>query len=639
MKLKLTVVEAGSERDVLVTADVTATIEDIAGRLRAARTGAADAPPRLTLRVEFPGRRQGRILNAGAQVHESSLRSGCRVEVVPVRERRNGDERDDAPAAMVRVLSGPEAGHEFTVTHGVNVVGRDPSAAVFLASDLEASRRHASVTVGDTVTVADLNSANGVHVDGALVQRAIVSGASRIQIGGSELQVIQLPAQQRPSADHAVGEFSRSPRVEHTYSGETVTLPEIPVPAQPARLPLLVLISPVLLGVAIFLLTHQLYTLLFVALSPLIMIGTWIDNRIQGSRKAKVARAGFEDGLADARAQLERAREREFAARRAESPDLARITTAMQSRAPLLWTRTPEHSRFLEVRFGAGRLPSRADARAPSKNGGEFDDWKRTRDLVDEFAEIGPVPVTENFERAGAIGVAGDGLVARDAARALVVQLAGLHSPSDLVIAAFAAGDATTDWEWLKWLPHVDSPHSPVRSNGLVSDYAGGSILLAELEGLVGARRAAGSGGGARVRSRLDKSRALDSAHEAVVDRLPATPAILVIVTPESPADRSRLVALANEGPDYGVFVLWIAQKVETLPVVCRTYLALDSATGRARVGFVRSGQDIPLESLDVGRLGARRHRSPSRRARGRHRCPGARRDGPPAQRALRRPV
>ncbi|WP_426520661.1 FtsK/SpoIIIE domain-containing protein [Diaminobutyricibacter sp. McL0618] len=599
MKLKLTVVKGPEERDVVVTADVTATIADIAGCLQAERPGAPDGTPPLTLRVEFPGRRQGRVLNAGAQVHESSLRSGCRVEVVTAAERRAGDERDDAPAAVVRVLSGPEAGHEFTVTHGANVIGRDPSAAVFLTGDSEVSRRHASLTVEDTVTVADLNSANGVHVDGALVQRAIVTGASRVQVGGSELQVVTLPAQKRASVAHAGSDFSRSPRVEPAYRGETITLPEIPAPPQPARLPLLVLISPVLLGVTIFMLTHQIFTLLFVALSPLIMVGTWLDNRIQGSRKGKAARAGFEDGLADARERLERAREHEIAARNAESPDTARIAEAMRSRSPLLWTRTPEHTTFMEVRFGAGRLPSRTNVQAPSKNGGELDDWNRSRDLVDEFAEVGPVPVAENFERAGAIGIAGDGLQARDAARALVVQLAGLHSPADLVISGFAAGETTTDWEWLKWLPHVDSPYSPVRSNGLVADYAGGSLLLAELEGLIAARRAAGSGRGERIRSRLDELRQLDAAHGSAVEQLPATPAILVIVTPESPADRSRLVALANEGPDYGVFVLWIAPTVEGLPVVCRTYLAVEDTTGRGRVGFVRSGQDIPLETLE----------------------------------------
>lgn len=65
MKLKLTVVDAREERDVVITTDVTATIADIAGCLRAEHSAVPDGSPPLTLRVEFPGRRQGRVLNAG----------------------------------------------------------------------------------------------------------------------------------------------------------------------------------------------------------------------------------------------------------------------------------------------------------------------------------------------------------------------------------------------------------------------------------------------------------------------------------------------------------------------------------------------------------------------------------------------
>ncbi|HEV7813084.1 MAG TPA: FtsK/SpoIIIE domain-containing protein [Leifsonia sp.] len=599
--MKLTLADgpvSGTGRDVVVTADVTAAVADIAERLRPSGGCAENVP--LTLRVEFPGVRQGRVLNPGAPVSESSLRSGCRVEVVPVGERRPGDERDDAPAALVRILKGPEAGREFAVSHGVNLVGRDPSAAVFLSEDPEVSRRHATVTVGDTVTVADVNSANGLQVDGVLVQRAIVTGASRIQVGGSQLQIVPMPASGRRPLGHIEADFSRSPRVEPSYRGETFTLPEIPLPAQPPRLPLLVLISPVLLGAALFLLTRQVTTLLFVALSPLIMLGTWIESRTQGRRRARLARKGFEEGMGDARSRLEGERTTEIDARNAESPTSATIAEAMRIRSPLLWTRKPEHTTFLEVRFGAGRQASRASIQLPSKNSGELDDWNRVRELADEFGRIGPVPVVENLERAGAIGVAGVGLLAQDAARALVLQLAGLHSPAELVITGFAAGDTTEAWSWLKWLPHVDSPYSPLRANGLVADYAGGGILLSDVEGLIAARRAAGHGRGDRVRSRLDESRPLDDGHGAAVDRLPATPAVLVIVTPESPADRARLVALGEEGPDYGVFLLWIAPTVEALPVICRTYLEVDAATGRGRVGFVRSGLDIPLETIEL---------------------------------------
>jgi S-DNA-T family DNA segregation ATPase FtsK/SpoIIIE len=349
----------------------------------------------------------------------------------------------------------------------------------------------------------------------------------------------------------------------------------------------------------LFVLTQQVFTLLFVALSPLIMVGTWFDTKRQGARKKKEARQAFDDGMEDARRRLGAERAREVAARRSESPDTADVAEAMRTRTPLLWTRKPEHTTFLELRFGVGGQASRSSIRMPSKNGGDVADWTAAVDLAGAFAQVGPVPVVESFERAGAVGVAGTGILAQDATRALVVQLAGLHSPADLAIVAFAAGDTTETWTWLKWLPHVDSPYSPLRSNGLVSDYAAANVLLAELEGLIGSRRTAGDGRD-RVRSRLDETQPLDDGHGSAVDRMPAVPAVLVVVTQEAPADRARLVALAEEGPDHGVFVLWLAPTVETLPVVCRTHLSVDAATARARVGFVRSGQNVALESIEL---------------------------------------
>ncbi|WP_144764015.1 FtsK/SpoIIIE domain-containing protein [Curtobacterium sp. 9128] len=605
MKLKLTIGDtAGADRDVVLTADVTATIGSLANRLA---TGNPTSGAPLTLRAQFPDRAQARLLNPSATVHESSLRSGCRIEVVPVTERRRGDDVEDAPAAVVQVIDGPEAGNEYTLSEGVNLIGRDQMAQVYLASDDQVSRRHASVVVGETIEVVDGNSANGVAVDGRLVARAFVEPTTTIQVGQSRLRIVPLARTGVPAVPGTPGAagvpshdaFSRSPRVDPAYRGKSSTLPEIPVPGEKPRLPILAILAPIVLGAVLFLVTRQPYTLIFIALSPVIMIGTWIDQRVQVKRRKRDERQRFEASLADVRTRLAAEREREVEARLTESPASAVVTAAMRDRSALLWTRKPEHTTFLEVRFGTGTQPSRSTITMPSKNSGSVDDWNRAEELADEYRSVGPVPVIETLERAGAIGVAGTGLAADDVARSLVVQLAGLHSPADLVVTAFAGGTTTDQWGWLKWLPHVDSPYSPLRSGGLVRDFAGASTLLAELEGLVARRRDAGAGRGEQVRSRIDEHRALDEDHGESVDRLPAVPAVLVVVTAEAPADRARLVALAEEGPDFGVFVLWLAPTLQALPVVCRTYVALDRSTGTATVGFVRSGQAVVLEALE----------------------------------------
>lgn len=68
MKLKVTIAGARADRDVVMTADVTATIGSLAERLSRGRA-AADGVP-LTLRVWFPDRTQPRLLNPSARVHD-----------------------------------------------------------------------------------------------------------------------------------------------------------------------------------------------------------------------------------------------------------------------------------------------------------------------------------------------------------------------------------------------------------------------------------------------------------------------------------------------------------------------------------------------------------------------------------------
>ncbi|WP_405602733.1 type VII secretion protein EccCa [Streptomyces sp. NBC_01410] len=56
------------------------------------------------------------------------------------------------------------------------------------------------------------------------------------------------------------------------------------------------------------------------------------------------------------------------------------------------------------------------------------------------------------------VTVSGHAESVRSTARAMVGSLASLHSPEDLVIAIAAGREAAPQWEWAKWLPHVQAP-------------------------------------------------------------------------------------------------------------------------------------------------------------------------------------
>ncbi|MGO4276410.1 FHA domain-containing protein, partial [Paenibacillus sp. TAF58] len=136
-------------------------------------------------------------------------------------------------------------------------MGRDPDANIPLTDTL-VSRRHASITVGDAAEIADLNSANGVEIDGRAVVRAAVTPSSRIRIGEDELRWIpavdENRSPHRPQPTSAATDFSfiRSPRVEPVYRGSAVDLPQPPGTVDKTRFPMLAMVAPLGMGVALF---------------------------------------------------------------------------------------------------------------------------------------------------------------------------------------------------------------------------------------------------------------------------------------------------------------------------------------------------------------------------------------------------
>ena len=97
--------------------------------------------------------------------------------------------------------------------------------------------------------------------------------------------------------------------------------------------------------------------------------------------------------------------------------------------------------------------------------------------MRDEMAEIPPrysrlpdVPAVADLREVGGLGIAGPLKEANLLARALMAQVAGLHAPSDVVVAALFGADEAPEWKWLSWLPHIRSPVSPIRGSHLGTD-------------------------------------------------------------------------------------------------------------------------------------------------------------------------
>jgi DNA segregation ATPase FtsK/SpoIIIE, S-DNA-T family len=620
MRLKLTLKRAnGTIDDVVVTADATSTIADIAetiARVDPRPVNPVDpqaSPERttLTLQAALPGQVQGTLLPPDAPLADAWIGSGAQVSVVSADSFRSKNGRG-ADMATLEVVAGPARGERLAVGAGSVILGRDKDVDIVLADPL-VSKKHARIEVSDTVDIVDLNSANGIIVDGGQISRVSLGLGQTFTVGDSTLKVINIrttdvePAALRPGPVM----FNRSPRVEPRYPGQAFDLPEVPTeqPAQP--FPFLALIAPIIVGIVMFSITKSAMTVAFVALSPLLMAGTWFTARSTRKRALKLATEKFEaqistlDATLNAETILERDR------RLSEAPSTEEIVEQALALGPGLWTRRPEHWTFLALRLGIGSAPSRNSFGESNRSTGLPDFVERVDAFIERHRVIDGVPLVENLVDSGAIGIAGPAGDAIPVAHSMLAQLTGLYSPSEVALAAIVGSSWSKEFEWLKWIPHTSSAHSPLGAGiHLADSAAAGAAVLAGLEELISSR----TGKNAERRGAVSVSesaltRGTKIGQEGGGDADPAAetpiPSLVVFITDDAPVERARLVQFAERAADAGILPIWVSSSVAELPAICRTWADVSNGADDGTLGYVRLGEQtnhVAFSRLDAAK-------------------------------------
>ena len=572
MKMKLSLLSPGRDAtDIVVDAEPGATVGRVAERIAMAVEPDTGARQPYTLVVSSSAGHT--ILPPTAAIAEAGIRSGNSVSIGLA---SSYSAKMTPTAAVVRVVRGPNAGATFDLPTGSSLVGRDADCAVRLSDPL-VSKRHARLNVTEVVEIADTHSANGVVVGDAFVDRAVVSSTDVITIGDSQIAVERLGG--TASSTTGSSYFNRSPRLDPYYEGVELTAPEPPALPPPARFPIMALLLPVFMGGLLYAVTRSVNSVIFVAFGPLMMVGSFLEQRFGGKRAFRQAVERFHESTADLVLKMQQARDVERTARCREHPAMAEVYEATISQAPLLWTRRIDARSYLELSLGLGIQPSRNRIELPTARNTTPELWSELHEIAAQFAVVDRVPVVAPLMESGAIGVSGPDEQQRAAARGLICQLVGLHSPADVQLAAVLSAGEIPHWSWLKWLPHTTSDHAPVGADLLTGDERAGSTLVAALEELVEVR--------------------LDADDKPTV--WPTS--VVVLIGTDPPVDRARLVALAERGPAAGVHTIWIAPSLGRLPAVCRQFLDVDRNSGETGAGNVIVGSlTFPVE---VGLLDA----------------------------------
>jgi len=122
-------------------------------------------------------------LTSGDQLGIGDYDLAFQADVVATANTIPSPKPKSQPPPRLVVLSEPAAGAEFTLTKPTLRIGRDERLDIWI-NHKSISHEHAEVQVGDgKVTVFDLESANGMRVNGVGTSRAILEAGDVLELG------------------------------------------------------------------------------------------------------------------------------------------------------------------------------------------------------------------------------------------------------------------------------------------------------------------------------------------------------------------------------------------------------------------------------------------------------------------------
>jgi S-DNA-T family DNA segregation ATPase FtsK/SpoIIIE len=563
MRLTVTAVSPSARvrADVMIDADPRAPAGELAADLAALLHGVPPTRPADPVSVSRPGD-QGNVISfpSGAlataagpalyidgrrvppdqPVADTALRPGCVISL--------GDPSGCLPpeptgVVELRVASGPGAGTVGRLSVGTAEIGPGAHAVIRLGSEPGPAL---SVLVGARGT-CELRPDPGLRatLDGEPVTGpAPWQPGQQLEVLGSVLELAPYEppdAALRRSPDGPGLDFNRPPRLLPPVRATRFQLPVPPVRGERRPLPILMAVVPLVLGVALAYLIHQIYMLAMCALSPVTMIGSYVSDRKQGRRSFAARMAEYRAHRArieqDARAALAA----EQAARRTDCPDPAAVLSIATGPRRRLWERRRSDPDFLLLRLGIADLPSAVELRDPTQD--------EHRQQV--FWSVRAAPVTVALPDRGVIGVAGPDGAPRSLGRWLVAQVAAQHSPGDVQLCVLTDSSGQDSWEWARWLPHARHPAGG-GATLIGNDAETVTARIAELLALV-----------------KDRQRALAQSDGGP---LRFGPGSVVVVFDGSRRLRSLpgVIQLLREGPRVGVYAICLDADERLLPAECQ---------------------------------------------------------------------
>jgi S-DNA-T family DNA segregation ATPase FtsK/SpoIIIE len=557
----------GVTRDLTVTAAPTATVAELADAL------AAELGTPISTRPAYV-HASGRLLRRETTIGSAGLVHGDRLSF---EEEAEPDLEPGAPGHELVVVGGCLAGRRFPLASGLVALGRDRQSDLALEADATLSARHLSIqNAGDTIDVTDLGSRNGTAVNGialAANETRRLDDGDVVSAGRTQFVVRRFSPTRPNSSENArrgTIEFNRPPRVNKPWQPPTFELDAAPDDPQRARLPIVASLLPLVFAFVLWQVTGSRNMIFFALLTPLLAVSSFLEDRKGGKRNFRNRAQQYRERLHAIKGELDVAQEDERLRRNGSAPYLSDLLERVSRHQRDLWDRRPADPDFLRFRLGAAAQPSEIKVVVAERGSEKL--RAEAAELRDWYATLPLAPALAPLSELGVLGIVGSNERIEGVARNLVTQVAALHSPANITLAAALPTEIAENWDWLKWLPHTQSASSPLDQKIGVGRLPAREVIEA-VSALLDERRT-------QVVSQLNPV--------AFRDR-----AVILLVDERSARDRATIVPLLVEGPALGIYTIWLGSEPQLLPGECGGVFEVFGDVVKASFTNTASGETI----------------------------------------------
>ncbi len=365
--------------------------------------------------------------------------------------------------------------------------------------------------------------------------------------------------------------FQRSPRIIPDLPQGEIEIPAPPTQPSPPSNSVMLVLLPIVLAAgalaAVGYLTHMGAMLWFsipmMLVSGVASVATHLFQKRKTKEEIKKRKEEYSKLLKDYGERLEKLRVSQQRIMLSNDPSPEECLTRVSTLDRNLWAREPGDKDFLSVRVGIGSGDLSVSVKAPRvSNQLEPDPLVvSAQKLADSFRTVTDVPLCLPLSKEEVSGVAGERSRVLGLTRAMIIQLATYHSPTEVKLAVLYPSEEEKDWKWVRWIPHVWGEDGKMRF--VARDRAGAHRIFEGLEDFLTKRER-------KFKEYYRSSREVKY------------PLYLVVVI----ADRSLVEEeffvhrLITEGPKYGVFPLFLAERVRALPRECKAWARLGKEEG-----------------------------------------------------------